>query len=118
MTFQSTLKGANELFNDLQILKIWNENVGHLLTTRENLSLDWNKVANLIQIGCNAHDYVNSQVFKQKNYWYREQKMLNSIFSNNLTNRNLFKTWREMYRNNQDTIEREKIGDLLKMNRP
>jgi len=80
--------------------------------------LDWNKVRELIKIGCDTHDFVNQNIFKQTNYWYLEQKLLNQIFVNDLKSREVFLAWRKMHHNNEENINRDTIGNLAKINWP
>jgi len=116
--FNLTMKPGNKIFRELNILDIRNQHVGHLLSFRENHTLNWEKVNELIKVGCDTHDYVNNIIFKKTNYWYLDQTLLHQIFTKDLKSREINSAWRKMYHNNEDNLSRDKIGELAKTNWP
>ncbi|OUS19832.1 hypothetical protein A9Q93_02130 [Nonlabens dokdonensis] len=114
--FNLTLKPAKALFEELKILNIRNEYVGHLLSTRVSHKIDWKKVVNLLSQACNIHDCINQRINNAQNYWYIDQNILHSIFTKDLKSRHLFSKWREMYDKDTEFLKRDEVGKLTKLN--
>jgi hypothetical protein len=112
--FNLTLKSGHKLFRDLNILDIRNQHVGHLLSSRQKQTVDWNKISDLIKVGCKTHDYVNLKIFKQHNFWDLDQKLLHQVYGNDLRSREIYSAWRKMYKNDINEMNREKIGEIAK----
>lgn len=113
--FDQKIKPGNKLFSQLDILKIRNNHVGHLLRERETMCIDWNKVRNLMEVAMDAHDHVNSTFFDKQNYWLAEKNMILEVFNNNYKAHNLTEKWREMWNKSIDIMDRDEVGSLVKL---
>ena len=113
-----SLKKAKRLFDKLDLKSIRNKHVGHLDENRTEKNLNWNEVKELILISCDIHDKMNLFAFNQQSAWIIDEKILNSIFTNDLRSKELFELRRELFRENQMTVSRDKIHELTKKNWP
>ncbi len=113
--FNQILSPAKKMFEELKILDIRNEYVGHLLSTRDSHNLNWNEVVVLLKQACNVHDFINQRINNSKNYWYLDQNMLQSIFTKDLKSRRLCSMWREMYETDKEFLKRDEVGELTKL---
>jgi len=112
------LKEAKKLYEKLELQNIRNKHVGHLDENRTEKNLNWEEVKSLTLLSCEIHDKINLIVFNQQSAWIINEKVLNSIFTNDLRSIKLFELRREMFRENYDTTDREKILELTKINWP
>ena len=61
---------------------------------------------------------MNIYAFNLQSAWIIDQKVLNSIFTNDLKSKQLFELRRKLFRENQLTIDRDKIVELTKESWP
>lgn len=113
-----TLKKGKKLFDKLDLKNIRDKHVGHLDENRTEKNLNWNEVKELVIISCDIHDKMNLFAFNQQSAWIIDDKILNSIFTNDLRSKELFELRRELFRENQMTTSRDKILELTKKNWP
>lgn len=116
--FDQKIKPGNKLFSKLKILDIRNQHVGHLLRNRDLMNINWDDVKKLIEIAMDAHNHVNSTVFNKENYWHVERGMILEIFRTHLKVHNLNNKLREMWSEDIETIDRDEINKLKKINWP
>lgn len=113
-----TLKKGKKLFKKLELKNIRDKHIGHLDEDREDKTLNWNEVKELILVSCEIHDKMNIYAFNLQSAWIIDQKILNSIFTNDLKSKQLFELRRKLFRENQLTIDRDKIVELTKESWP
>jgi len=109
------LKNANRLYDKLDVRNIRNTHVGHLDEKREYKTIDWTEVLNLTNLACDTHDSLNIFLFRTQNGWFVENKILNSIFTNDLRSIKLFELKRKIFRKNLQELERDEILNLTKI---
>ena len=112
------LKKGKRLFEKLDLKNIRDKHVSHLDENRTEKNLNWNEVKELVSISCDIHDKMNLFAYNQQSAWIIDEKILNSIFTNDLRSKKLFELRREMFRENQMTTSRDKILELTKKNWP
>ena len=112
------LKKGKRLFEKLNLKNIRDKHVSHLDENRTEKNLNWNEVKELVSISCDIHDKMNLFAYNQQSAWIIDEKILNSIFTNDLRSKKLFELRREMFRENQMTTSRDKILELTKKNWP
>jgi hypothetical protein len=112
------LKEGKKLFDKLNLKNIRDKHVGHLDENRTEKNLNWNEVKKLVLISCDIHDKMNLLVYNQQSAWIIDEKILNSIFTNDLRSKKLFELRRELFRENIITTSRDKILELTKKNWP
>lgn len=111
--FDKILKPGNKLFTQLNILKIRNEHVGHILPKRSFASIDWKLAHELVVLATKLHDSVSQNIAGTTSLWLFDKEILNEIYNNDWQSRETFKLWRQMHHNNQNNISRDELEKLI-----
>lgn len=108
------LRELKKLYNKYKIQDIRNEHVAHYDRSRKKYELTWDQVFKVHTLICEVHDLTNLLLFGTQTGWEIVSNTLSKCTRDRLLLTEISKLLRSKYLNNEPTISREELSEILK----